>query len=266
MSVFYGDETKARVCLPCDVASDSYSEGSGEDGEEEEEGNEEEDEADEEDKILWFGGTDVDYQPATCEDGYEDTIINSTPGPTTSDTNTNTDPSSPPSTDTTTTTGEDNDTASDSSDNSDNSDSESDTAGPTPEHDDPDPICIAAHLLSHLPSEALIFSEHRRAAVLCDGSGRHSCATPGHMVVYEPHGAMMMSTYCARFAPSGCEKRVMLVNSPRMRRRVRVVSRGVGMKEEGSGSGNRLEFTALAARHGTKVEERVLALVVRMWA
>lgn len=116
--------------------------------------------------------------------------------------------------------------------------------------------CIAADMLSHLPTHALIFSSHLRAAVLCDPFG--SCATPGHFVV---HGgrAMTMRQYCASAVEGKCTRRVKLVNSPRMRARSASTAEGgvrVGSQSPG------LTFTALAARFDTRVERWALRLVV----
>lgn len=114
--------------------------------------------------------------------------------------------------------------------------------------------CIAADMLSHLSATSLVFPAHVRAAVLCDEFG--SCATPGHVIVFGLQSgrgrAMTMRQYCANLR-NGCERRVKLVNSPRMgtTRTVRVGSKSPGMK-----------FTALAARFDTVVERWALRTVV----
>lgn len=113
-------------------------------------------------------------------------------------------------------------------------------------------ICIAVDALSHLPSSALVYAEHHLARVLCDA--RRSCATPGHIVVHHDV-PMMMATYCTAHALGGCHTANMYVNNPRMRRRIRVPSRTDG-----------LEFTALAARFESGIEETVLAGLVHMGA
>lgn len=110
-------------------------------------------------------------------------------------------------------------------------------------------VCIDSEHLSHVPRTELVFSRDRRAWVLCDGYG--SCATSSHVVVYQGE-TMLMRSYCARVDVK-CGWEIKMVNSPRMRRRVRV---------RGPTSG--LEFTALAARWGSVVEERVLRLLVRV--
>lgn len=111
-------------------------------------------------------------------------------------------------------------------------------------------VCVDARALAHLPSHALVFgAAHRRSAVLCDAAG--ACATPGHLVVFKGE-AMLMRRYCALAASGGCSRRVMLVNSPRMRRGLRVASKTGG-----------LEFTALAARFGSAAEEVALRVLVR---
>ena len=71
--------------------------------------------------------------------------------------------------------------------------------------------CIGAHLLKSFHKTQLVFDSHRKANVLCDQFG--SCATPGHIVHWKSE-AMMMRTYCKQIE-DGCNKRVMLVNSPR---------------------------------------------------
>lgn len=110
-----------------------------------------------------------------------------------------------------------------------------------------DGICIDAKALRHFTSDQLVFQKHARAIVLCDKN--ESCTTPGHMVVYRG-AAMMMRSYCDVV---GCEKRVMEVNSPRYRRGLRVMSRTEG-----------LEYTAFAARYGTRGEEVVMQVAVRV--
>eukprot|EP00177_Eucheuma_denticulatum_P002424 GFKZ01004347.1.p1 GENE.GFKZ01004347.1~~GFKZ01004347.1.p1 ORF type:complete len:512 (+),score=25.00 GFKZ01004347.1:264-1799(+) len=108
-------------------------------------------------------------------------------------------------------------------------------------------ICVDAEALSDISREDLVFSEHAVGRVVCDSHG--SCATRGHIVVYEGR-AMMMGTYCGIV---GCQKRVMYVNSPKYSRRKRIRSRTVG-----------LEYTVFAARWETKVEEQVLTAAVKI--
>lgn len=138
---------------------------------------------------------------------------------------------------------------------------EEDTGDESADASDPpdDEVCVAADALAHLPVSQLVYgAQHRRASVLCDMHG--SCATPGHMVTLYGR-PMTMRTYCdtaairASGATRGCVRRVMLVNSVRMggSRRIRVTSRTSGM-----------QFTALAARYGTAMEERVLAGLIRL--
>lgn len=116
-------------------------------------------------------------------------------------------------------------------------------------------ICIAVHHLGDLRDrKELVFPRHRRAAVLCDAHG--NCATAAHVVVVNG-GAATMREYCAaeRFAQvrmgRACSRRVMWVNSPRMRRGVRVQSRHAGV-----------QFTAFAANGGTVVERWAIQLLV----
>lgn len=111
-------------------------------------------------------------------------------------------------------------------------------------------ICIAITHLSDMPQSDLVFGTHRRAFVLCDHFD--SCATPGHIIVYNDR-PMMMSTYCSKYAAGGCSKRVTLVNSPRMQSQLRVPSSTSG-----------LYFTAMAAKYETSLEERVLKGLIRI--
>lgn len=134
-------------------------------------------------------------------------------------------------------------------------DSSSDTDSPdvvtsTSSPNDNDPVCIDANALAHLSFPDLVYSSHRRASVLCDTFG--SCATPGHVVVYNER-VMTMRMYCG-VTMEGCRSRVKFVNSPRMRvkeGRVRVESKSPG-----------LEYTVLAAKYETRLEMSVLRLVV----
>lgn len=115
---------------------------------------------------------------------------------------------------------------------------------------DEEGVCIDAQLLAHLHPHELIYAQARPARVLCDAHG--TCATPGHVVLYNAVG-MLMRTYCARHASphARCVWRRRLVNSPRMRVGLRVASRSP-----------RLQFSALAARFETDFEEMVLARLV----
>lgn len=108
-------------------------------------------------------------------------------------------------------------------------------------------VCIGVEHLEHVSREELVYDSHRLARVLCDGN--RSCATPGHMVVFQGR-PMMMKRYCDL---ARCTSRVMYVNSPRYRRGVTVASRTEG-----------LVFTAFAARYSSTAEEKVLALAVRV--
>lgn len=110
-------------------------------------------------------------------------------------------------------------------------------------------VCIAMSSLQEIPQHDLIFAEARRASVLCDVDA--NCATAGHMVVWKG-SAMMMQSYCKRYA--NCVRRIMHVNSPRMRRGLRLRSaRTVG-----------LEYTALAAQYESRIEEGLLSQLVHM--
>lgn len=117
-----------------------------------------------------------------------------------------------------------------------------------PEPNEPEPaeeaVCVDADALDGLD---LVFREHVRGNVLCDSFG--SCATAGHIVTFR-NNAMMMKTYCGIV---GCTRKLMLVNSPRRVRGLRVPSRTDG-----------LEYTAFAARYATRAEEVVLTIAVRV--
>ncbi|KAI0560287.1 hypothetical protein FGB62_118g03 [Gracilaria domingensis] len=101
--------------------------------------------------------------------------------------------------------------------------------------------CIASKLLDHMSPELLLYKNSLKAHVLCDVDG--SCATPGHILVYQGR-SMMMSSYCSHVE---CKRRVMYVNSPRYKRKLRIPSKT-----------KHLEFTAFSARYGTKLEERLM--------
>lgn len=130
-------------------------------------------------------------------------------------------------------------------------DEDNDTTGIFTGGDDLDDqdVCVDATLLQNLHTEELIYDRHRQAAVLCDT--QHSCATFGHIVVFD-NVPMMMKTYCA-LAPNGCVKRVRYVNSPRMMSRMRIATRT-----------ERLVFTTLSARYQSRTEEMVLSAIVRV--
>ncbi|PXF42540.1 hypothetical protein BWQ96_07702 [Gracilariopsis chorda] len=109
------------------------------------------------------------------------------------------------------------------------------------------PVCIAAKSLQHLPENMLLYSKHIPARVLCDA--QQSCATPGHMVLYNGR-PMMMRTYCQLVQ---CRSAVMPVNSVRYQWRWRLDSHTHG-----------LSFLAFAARYQTRVEEHMLRTAVRV--
>lgn len=108
-------------------------------------------------------------------------------------------------------------------------------------------VCVDAAAVRHLQPEELVFARQVIAPVLCDKWG--SCATAGHIVRYKGVG-MMMKRYCGMV---GCVRQVLAVNSPRYKVGLRLLS-----KTEG------LEYTALAARYESVVEERVLSTFVRL--
>ncbi|PXF40707.1 hypothetical protein BWQ96_09585 [Gracilariopsis chorda] len=108
-------------------------------------------------------------------------------------------------------------------------------------------ICISVHHLSHLHGDDLRYSTHRLARVLCDK--HNSCATAGHIVIYEAV-PMMMSSYCKTVR---CVQKIMHVNSVRYKRRSVVQSNSKG-----------LTFTAFAARYNTVLEEKLLGMAIRL--
>lgn len=110
-----------------------------------------------------------------------------------------------------------------------------------------DGVCIGLDALAHLPALALVFEHHPLANVLCDEHG--SCATPGHIVLFNDK-PMMMRSYCEI---ASCEPKVMRVNSPRYTRGLRIPSRTVALR-----------YTVLAARYETAAEESVLGAAVRV--
>lgn len=127
------------------------------------------------------------------------------------------------------------------------SDNESVPSSPAPLFSPaPIPACIAVVHLLRVEVRDLIFRDHIRAAVLCDR--RDSCATPGHMVIYN-HVPMSMHSYCSRYTK--CIRRIALVNNPRMRRGFRLASNTDG-----------LQFTVFSARHETRLEESLLRLAI----
>eukprot|EP00737_Agarophyton_chilense_P005310 gb/GEZJ01007774.1/.p1 GENE.gb/GEZJ01007774.1/~~gb/GEZJ01007774.1/.p1 ORF type:complete len:194 (-),score=12.60 gb/GEZJ01007774.1/:69-650(-) len=107
--------------------------------------------------------------------------------------------------------------------------------------------CIASKLLLELDPNELLYKRHYPAEVFCD---RHeSCATAGHMILYQGW-SMMMSSYCLKV---GCSRRMTYVNSPKYKRSLRIRSNTPG-----------LTFLAFAARYGSHIEEKVLAVAIRM--
>lgn len=108
-------------------------------------------------------------------------------------------------------------------------------------------VCIDARLLSHMKEGELVFKNHILATVICDTN--KSCATPGHMVLFEGV-AMSMRRYCGRV---GCTTELAHVNSPRYRRGLRVAT-----------NTKALEFTPFAARYESRVEELFLTAMLRL--
>lgn len=120
-------------------------------------------------------------------------------------------------------------------------------SSPNDDGDNDEGACVDARALAHLPRSRLVFPAHRRATVLCDATG--SCATPSHFVIWNRR-PMSMAAYCAG---AGCVRCVMRVNSPRMRVALRMPSNTPG-----------LQFTALAARFRSALEERLLRLFLHL--
>lgn len=121
---------------------------------------------------------------------------------------------------------------------------------PTSESRPPeDRHCVAVDHIRYLPQSELVYHENHRAVVLCDS--KSNCATPGHMVVYNDV-PMMMKNYCNQHVLRNCKRREAVVNSPRMRRGIRLLSNSRG-----------LELTALAALYETTFEERLLRALLR---
>lgn len=110
-------------------------------------------------------------------------------------------------------------------------------------------VCVDAKALEEAGVD-LVYKDHQRGSVLCDQNG--SCATPGHLVSWNGR-PMMMKRYCADIVNVLCNRRVMWVNSIRFRRKVVVSSKTIG-----------LEYTALAARYESSMEELMLRAVVRL--
>lgn len=109
-------------------------------------------------------------------------------------------------------------------------------------------VCIGTKHLGEFNQDELVFDEHQMANVLCDNAG--SCATPGHIVIWEGQG-IMMKTYCN--IVGGCTREKMTVNSPKWKAGRRIKSDSEG-----------LSFSVYAARYESNVEESVLKSVVRM--
>lgn len=105
-------------------------------------------------------------------------------------------------------------------------------------------VCVDAKILRREGVE-LVWKTDRWAKVLCDERG--SCATEGHVVVFKGK-AMRMDRYCHKH---GCREDWRWVNSPRMRRGLRVQSQT-----------DELAFTPFAARWGTNFEEFILRVAI----
>ena len=107
-------------------------------------------------------------------------------------------------------------------------------------------VCIAADSLRGFPREKLLFDQHQLAWVLCDS--QLSCATAGHMVMFQGQ-SMMMKSYCDLVK---CDRRISRVNSPKWERGLTINSN----TEE-------LQFLWFSARYATRTEQFLLSLFVR---
>lgn len=107
-------------------------------------------------------------------------------------------------------------------------------------------LCIAVDGLSDFSKHSLVYKVHRKAVVLCDRN--HSCATPGHVVIYEGV-PMLMQSYCK--LRNDCNVSVSLVNSPKYERALRIPSRT-----------EQLEYTSLSSRYALRFEEIVLSKLI----
>lgn len=113
-------------------------------------------------------------------------------------------------------------------------------------------VCVASHHLRAFSSRTgvkLLYANDVRAPVLCDV--HESCATDGHMVVYKGV-PFTMKSYCELDGVS-CRRGVSWVNSLEYVRRLRVPSRTEG-----------LQFTTLASRFGSRLEEKFLSTLVHL--
>lgn len=108
-------------------------------------------------------------------------------------------------------------------------------------------VCVDVDALSHLRPSELVYNRPRRAIVLCDKFG--SCATPGHVIMWQ-ESAMLMHTYCK--SHTRCVRAIKYVNSPRLKRLVRIPSHTKG-----------LLYTPLAARFVSRLEESLLRGLIR---
>lgn len=109
-------------------------------------------------------------------------------------------------------------------------------------------VCVDDEALSTLSQQEKVYKKARLASVLCDENG--SCATAGHIIIW--NGVMMtMKSYCRQFGV--CHRQVKWVNSPRMKKGLRLVSRT-----------HRLQYTAFAARYETTMESLILFLLLQL--
>lgn len=112
-------------------------------------------------------------------------------------------------------------------------------------------VCMDSKLLKELDKEELVFKDDILADVLCDEFD--SCATAGHMIVWNG-SSMMMKRYCTKQGIK-CRKEVIYVNSPKWRMGRRIESYTEG-----------LELTAIAARFESRIEETILRSVIHAGA
>ena len=119
---------------------------------------------------------------------------------------------------------------------------------PSPSSANAGAVCIAMKHLGEFGRNELVFDQDQVTNVLCDRN--ESCATPGHIVIWQGRG-MMMKTYCGKVG--GCRYEKMEVNSPRW-------GKGKSVKSMSDG----LLFSVYAARYESKVEEYMLERILRI--
>lgn len=117
--------------------------------------------------------------------------------------------------------------------------------------------CIETRMLlneSGLSVSSLVYTQDRRASILCDNFG--TCTTPGHMIVYKSR-PMTMRTYCSLsqdvLSTHSCTNQVRFVNSPKFTPRSRFKSRTP-----------QLLLTPFAATFETNLESAFLQIAIKL--